>query len=235
MAGDRIKLKVQAREDLGSAEARRLRAQGFIPGVIYGEGKQADAFVIAERDLRQALTGEHGTHAILDVVVGDDGGKMRHAVLKDYQLHPTARRLLHVDLHEVRLDRAIQAQVGVELVGEPEGVTMGGVLTQVTREVNVEALPMEVPDRLELDVSALTIGESLRVADLVVPEGVRILDDPDGVLASVAQPRVEEEPEVEEEVLLDEEGQPIEVEPEGAEGAAEPDADAAGAPETAEG
>jgi large subunit ribosomal protein L25 len=150
-------------------------------------------------------------------------------VLKDYQVHPTKSRLLHVDLHEVRLDRPIQTAVGVELVGESEGVNVGGVLTQVTREVNVEALPMSIPDHLELDISALEIGDSLRVGDLVVPEDVTVLDDEDVVLASVAAPRVEEEPVVAEE---GEEGVELaegEEAPEGeAEEAGEPEADAAG-------
>lgn len=231
MAGDRVKLEVREREASGSAEARRLRARGFVPGVLYGGGKEARPFAVAERELRRVLTGDHGLHTILDVVIGDGGQRPRHAVLKDYQLHPTRGRLLHVDLQEVRLDQAIHAQVAVELVGEPEGVTLGGVLTQVTREVNVEALPMAVPDRIELDVTGLAIGDSLRVADLRVPEGVKILDDEDTVLASVGQPtRVE----VPEEVVSEEEAAegaevPPEEQPEGAaEGPAEPHADAAG-------
>jgi large subunit ribosomal protein L25 len=229
MAGDRIKLEVQAREARGSAEVRRLRAQGLIPGVFYGAGKEPQSFSVGERELRRAITGDHGTHTILDVVVEGDGGQARPAVLKDYQVHPTKSRLLHVDLHEVRLDRPIQTAVGVELVGESEGVTVGGVLTQVTREVNVEALPMSIPDHLELDISALEIGDSLRVGDLVVPEDVTVLDDEDVVLASVAAPRVEEEPVVAEE---GEEGVELaegEEAPEGeAEEAGEPEGDAAG-------
>ena len=234
MAGDRIRLEVQARDARGSAEVRRLRAEGLIPGVLYGAGKEPQSFCVGERELRRAITGDHGTHTILDVVVEGDGGKPRPAVLKDYQVHPTKSRLLHVDLHEVRLDRPIQTAVGVELVGESEGVKVGGVLTQVTREVNVEALPMSIPDRLELDISALEIGDSLRVADLVVPQDVTVLDDEDVVLASVAAPRVEEEPvEVEEEGAELAEGEEA---PEGAaEEEAEPEADAAGEQETAEG
>ena len=233
-----MKLEVKPREGLGSTEARRLRGTGFIPGVIYGRGEEAHAIAIAERELRRALTSDHGTHAILDVVLGDGDRRTRHAVLKDYQLHPTRGRLLHVDLQEVRLDQPIHAQVVVELVGEAEGVTMGGVLTQVTREVNVEALPMEVPDRIELDISSLVIGESLRVSDLRAPERVTLLDPEDVVLASVSAPRVEEEPE---EVVTDEEaaegeGVPPEEQPEGgSEAPAEPDADAAGSPGTVEG
>jgi large subunit ribosomal protein L25 len=237
MAGERIKLQVEPRERRGSADSRRLRARGFVPGVLYGAGQDAAPFAIGERDLRRVLTGEHGTHAILDVVVGDGGQKARHAVLKEYQLHPTRGQLLHIDLQEVRLDQAIQAQVTVELVGEPEGVTMGGVLTQITREVNVEALPMEVPDRLELDVSRLAIGDSLRVADLSVPEGVKLLDDEDAVLASVSAPRAEEPEEVpEEEEAAEGEEVPTEEQPEGAaERPAEPTADAAGEQQTTEG
>lgn len=235
MAGDRIKLEVQARDARGSGEARRLRAQGLIPGVLYGAGKEAQSFCVAERDLRRAITGDHGTHTILDVVVEGDGGKPRPAVLKDFQIHPTKSRLLHVDLHEVRLDRPIQAAVAVELVGEAEGVKVGGVLTQVTREVNVEALPMSIPDHLELDISSLEIGDSLRVENLSVPDDVTILDPEDVVLASVAAPRVEEEPVVEEEEGIEGlvEG---EEPPEGAaEAPPEAEADAAGDQGTDEG
>jgi large subunit ribosomal protein L25 len=230
MAGERIKLEVQARESIGSAEARRLRAQGLIPGVIYGDGKDTQAFYVGERDLRRAVTGDHGMHAILDVVVAGDGGNARHAVLKDYQLHPTKNRLLHIDLHEVRLDRPIQASVVVELLGESEGAKMGGVVSQNQREVTVEALPMSVPDRLELDISHLQIGDSCRVSDLIAPEDVTILDDPEAVLVTVFQPRVEEEPEPEE--VEGEEGEEgVEGEAaEGAEGeeAGEPEAEASG-------
>ena len=160
MAGERIQLGVKARESAGSAESRRLRAAGMIPGVLYGSGKKAHPFVVEERELRRVLTGDHGLHAILDVVF-DDQKTMHHAVLKDYQLDPVRPRLLHVDLHEVRLDQVIQAQVAVEPIGESPGVKEGGVLTLVLREINVEALPMEVPDRLELDISGMAIGDSL--------------------------------------------------------------------------
>lgn len=225
MAGERIKLGVKPREERGSAEARRLRAAGLIPGVLYGAGKNAHPFSVEERELRRVLTGDHGLHAILDVVF--DGQKTaHHAVLKDYQLDPVRTRLLHVDLHEVRLDRVIQTQVAVELVGESQGVKEGGVLTLVLREVNVEALPMEVPDRLELDISEMIIGDSLRVSDLGVPEGVRLLDDPESVIATVSPPTKVEEPEEVEEAVEGElpEGELPEGEEEGEEGASSEEA-----------
>src|SRR5919197_3374275 len=188
MAGERVKLQVKERERRGSADARRLRREGFIPGVLYGNGKKPYAISIPERELRRVLTGDGGLHAILDVVL--EGQKTTHAsILKDYQQDPIRGVISHFDLHEVRLDQPIQASVVVQLVGEPAGVKEGGVLSQVTREINVEALPMAIPEHLELDVSALGIGDSLRVGDLPAPEGVTFLDDPEEtVLATVTMP-----------------------------------------------
>src|SRR5215217_969442 len=187
MAGERGKLQVQVRESRGSAASRRLREDGLIPGVLYGSGDEAHPFCIEERELRKALTGDHGLHAILDVVL-EGQQKAHHAVVKDYQLDPTRARLLHIDLHEVR----------------------------------VEALPMEVPDHLELDISAMAIGDSLRITDLRVPEGVTLLDEPETVLATVSPPTKEPEPEeVEAEEGEEIEGEALEGEAEAAEGEGE--------------
>jgi large subunit ribosomal protein L25 len=239
MAGERMKLEVQERERRGSADARRLRKEGLIPGVLYGNGKQPHAISIRERELRRVLTGPSGLHAILDVVL--EGEKTTHAsILKDYQQDPLRGHISHVDLQEVRLDQPIQASVNVQLIGEPEGVKEGGVLSQVQREINVEALPMEIPEHIELDVSDMAIGDTLRLADLPEREGVKYLDDPEEtVLATVTLPtRVEEpEPEVEEgEELPEGEVPEGEEQPEGAaEQPAESTADAAGEQGTTEG
>jgi large subunit ribosomal protein L25 len=218
MAGERIKLEVSTRERTGSREARRLRRGGLIPGVLYGNGRKPHAICVPERDLRKALTGDSGMHAILDVVV--EGQKTAHpSILKDYQQDPLRGKLVHVDLQEVRLDQAITATVTVQLVGAEDapGVREGGALSQVAREVNVEALPLEVPDHLELDVSGMAMGDTLRVADLIELEGVKFLDDPETVLATLTMPtRVEEpEEEVEEGEEAELEGVPGEERPEG--------------------
>ena len=243
MAVERVKLSVRERDRRGSADSRRLRRGGLIPGVLYGRAKSPHAICVDERELRRALTGDSGLHAILDVTL--DGQKSSHAsILKDYQVDPVRGDLIHVDLQEVRLDQPIHAQVVVELVGDPEGVKEGGVLSQVQREINVEALPLEIPDRLELDVSPMAIGDTLRLADLPPREGVTYLDDPEEtVLATVTMPTQIVEPEVEEEEL--EEGAELpegaevpegEEAPEGAaEAPAERAADAAGDQGTAEG
>src|SRR5881398_388784 len=242
MAGERVKLQVRERERRGSADARRLRKQGFIPGVLYGNGNESHAIYVPERELRRVLTGAGGLHAILDVVV--EGRSTTHAsILKDYQQDPLRGHISHVDLQEVRLDQPIQASVNVQLIGEPEGVKEGGVLSQVQREINVEALPMEIPEHIDLDVSGMAIGDSLRLVDLAPMEGVTYLDNPEEtVLASVGLPtRVEEPTEVTEEgEELPEGAVPPEEQPEGAaEGAADPAADAAsgeqGEPGTTEG
>jgi large subunit ribosomal protein L25 len=194
MAHDRVRLEVKEREACGSRNSRRLRRGGEIPGVLYGAGTKPRPFSVGERELRRALGGEHGRHAILDVVL-EGQQKAHHAVLKDYQLDPVRSTLIHVDLHEVRLDRPIQAQVSVELVGTAEGVSRGGVLSQVLRTVTVEALPTSIPDRLEVDVTRFEIGDSVHVSEIAVPDDARVLDDPEAVVASVLAPRrvVEEE------------------------------------------
>src|SRR5207302_1047860 len=168
-----------------------------IPGVLYGRGKDPHAFSVTERELRRALTGDAGLHAILDVTL--DGDQARPSILKSYQQDPVKGTLTHVDLQEVRLDQAIQARVVVELIGEPVGVTEGGVLSQVVREITVEALPMEIPEHIDLDVTGMAIGDTLRLVDLRLQEGVKFLDDPEEtVLATVTMPTRFVEPEPEE-------------------------------------
>ena len=225
MAGQRIKLVVQRREDLGSRESRRLRRRGLIPAVLYGPSDPV-AISIESRELRRVLTGRSGLHAILDVVVDGDGdGKSHPSILKAHQEDPLRGGLIHVDLHEVRLDRPIQSQVTVALVGEAAGSKEGGVLSQVAREVTVEALPTEMPEHLELDVSGMHIGDTLRVADIVGVEAATILDDPETVVATVTMPTRVEEPE---EVAEEEECEEGLAEGEAPEGAGEGPAESEG-------
>jgi len=239
MAGERTKLTVSQRERLGSPETRRLRKQGLVPGVLYGGGEPV-AICVEERELRRALTGAGGLHSILDVEI-DGTGKSHASILKDYQVDKVRGYVTHVDLQEVRLDRTIHATVTVQLHGgdDAPGVREGGVLSQPLRELSVEALPLEVPEHIDLDVSRMVTGDTLRVADVPVPEGVTLLDDPETVVATVTAPTREVEPE---ETLEDAEAEALEgaegegETPEGgAEAPAEPEADAAGEQGTVEG
>jgi large subunit ribosomal protein L25 len=231
-------LTVSKREHLGSREARRLRRTGVIPGVLYGRGEPV-AICVEERELRRALTGAAGLHSILDVQV-DGTGSSHASILKEYQVDRVRGGVTHVDLQEVRLDQPITATVTVHLVGgdDAPGVKEGGVLSQPLREVEVEALPLEVPEHIDLDVSHMVTGDTLRVADVVVPDGVTLLDDPETVVATVTAPTREVAPE---EAIEGAEAEALTADaagetPEGgAEAPAEPEADAAGSQGTVEG
>lgn len=189
VSGDRITLEVKERgaDQLGTRNVKRLRRQGMIPGVLYGKANKA--FVVGERELRIALTGPSGLHGIVDVVI--EGQKTpHHAVLKDYQQHPVRGTITHVDFHEVRLDQPIQATVVVQLVGEAPGAKVGGVVQQVARELRVEALPSAIPEHIEVDLSTLELGESLRLQDVAPIAGVTFLDDAaETVIANCSSPR----------------------------------------------
>jgi large subunit ribosomal protein L25 len=233
MAGERTKLIVAQRDKLGSAESRRLRKEGLVPGVLYGNGEPI-SISIAERELRRALTGASGLHSILDVEI-DGKGETHASILKEYQVDPVRGGVTHVDLQEVRLDRAITASVTVLLLGgeDAPGVREGGVLSQPLREVNVEALPLEVPEHLDIDVSGMELGDTLRTSDLTTPEGVTLLDDSELVIATVTAPTKVVEPEpTEEELAEGEEGELAEgeeaAEGEAGEAAGEQEAEASG-------
>jgi large subunit ribosomal protein L25 len=207
MSSDRVTLEVSERDadQVGSRRVRRLRKEGLIPGVLYGKG-HARAIVVRERELRSALTGPSGLHAILDVVI-EGQTTPHHAVLKDFQRHPIRGTLTHVDFHEVRLDRPIQATVNVQLVGESPGSKQGGTVQQVTREIQVEALPSAIPEHIEADISSLEVGGTVRVEDLIAIEGITFLDDPQVVLATCSIPRgITELEEAEAEAAEGEEG-----------------------------
>jgi large subunit ribosomal protein L25 len=188
VSGDRLKLEVREREQIGSRRAKRLRAEGLVPGVLYGKG-HARAIVVPERELRAAVTGPSGLHAILDVVI--EGQKTVHpSILAEYQQDPIRGTIAHIDLREVRLDQPIHATVAIQLVGEAAGVKTGGMLSLVARELHVEALPTDVPEHVDVDVTHMEVGDVLRLSDLPAIENVTVLDDPhETVIATVSVPR----------------------------------------------
>jgi len=201
MTSDRIQLELHERAPAGSRAARRMRSEGLIPGVIYGQGSDPQPFYVVERELRRATAGGERLNAIFQLVFENGGGDL-HAVVKDYQLHPTRAKLLHIDLQEIKLDQAIQTSVAIETTGQSPGVLEGGILNIVQRELNVEGLPLEIPDLVEVSIEGMQLGESRTVADIEVPEGVTILDDPDSIVLTVAVTRVT----LVESVVEDEEG-----------------------------
>jgi len=222
-SADTTGLTVEQREPGGSRAVRRLRREGKIPGIVYGGGEDPVAFMVDARVLRQALA-HRG--AVLDLHIGGAAGTP--VVVKEQIHHPVTGETVHLDLLRVRLDQAIQATVVLELIGgdDSPGVKEGGVLEQVTRELTVEALPTEIPDSLQHDVSAMVIGDTLTLEALSAPSNVKLVDDPETVIATLSPPKLqlEEEPELEEETELVGEGEEAaegEEATEGAEGAAE--------------
>ncbi len=219
MASERTTLRVAPRGEFGSRNSRRLRRRGLVPGVVYSGGSPARPFQVSEREVHAALA---DGHALFDLEI--EGAKTVPVVVKAQQLHPVRGALQHIDLQEVKLNEAIQAEVAIELEGSEAapGTKAGGVLEHVTREITVEALPAEIPDRIVVDVSAMEINDTVQLSTVNAPQGVKfVADDPEEItIATLSPPRVEEEPEpaVEQETeLIGEEGET----PAGTEAAAE--------------
>jgi large subunit ribosomal protein L25 len=190
------KLAAENRSDAGKGAARRLRASGRVPAVLYGHGTKPRHLSVDARQFGQALRTDAGVNVLIELEVGRD----RHlALAKEIQRHPVRGQFLHVDFIQVRRGEKVHVQVPVHLVGEAPGVREGGIADQDLYQVNVEAEVTAVPEAVDADVSGLGIGDVLRVADLKAPGGAVILDDPEASVVSVVAPTVEPEPEVEEE------------------------------------
>ncbi|MGA2320169.1 MAG: 50S ribosomal protein L25 [Solirubrobacteraceae bacterium] len=223
MAETTTKLDVKSRAAEGSRAARRLRRRGRVPGVLYGGDAEAVCFDADARELRLALA---GSGAVLDLSL--DGKRATPVVLKEAQRHPVRGETVHVDLLRVRLDEAISAVVPLELAGADDapGVKEGGVLEQITRELNVEALPTSIPESIVHEVGGMQIGETILLSAVAIPDGVTLLDDAEEtVVATLSPPRlqaaVEEEIEAETELVGEaaEQGEAAEAGSEGSSGA----------------
>ncbi len=194
MSSNRATLNATTRTDFGTRISRRLRREGKVPGVVYSDGNEAISFQVESREARVILA---EGHALFDLQI--EGSDAVPVVIKEQQHHPVRGDLQHLDLQQVDLNQAIQAEVAVELTGDDvsPGVKQGGVLEHVTREVTVEALPTAIPDSITLDVSEMEINDTLTLEDLTAPEGVALVaEDPAEVtLVTLSPPRIEAEPE----------------------------------------
>ncbi len=191
MATTTTKLSVSSRSGAGSRAARRMRRSGRVLGVLYGGGADPVAFDADARELRHALA---GSGAVLDLSV--DGQKATPVVLKEAQRDPVRGETIHVDLLRVRLDEEISATVPLELLGAEDapGVKQGGVLEQITRELNVQALPTAIPESIAYEIGEMQIGETILLSALTPPEGVTLLDDvEETVVATLTPPRLQTE------------------------------------------
>jgi large subunit ribosomal protein L25 len=186
-------LTVSSRTTTGKGAARTLRREGKVPAVIYGHGREAESVSVETAALKKMLIGISAATTIVDVTV-DDRAPVK-ALIREIQrdsLRPA--EIIHLDLYEVRHDEEITLQVPIRLTGIPDGVrNFGGVLDHVLRELEIEVLPADIPEHVDLDVTALTIGHSLFVRDLQVPKA-KVLNDPDTPICTVVAPRAEEAP-----------------------------------------
>lgn len=206
-----ITLEVQPRTEKGKGPARRARAAGKVPAVFYGPSEPPQPLYVDARQMSHALHTEAGSNVLLNLKID---GKSHLAVPREIQRHPIRRSLVHVDFVNVARNVKIHAEVPIHLVGESHGVKEGGQLDHFIHSLAIEALPAEIPDAIEVDVSALGIGDSLNVGDVEVPAGVEVLTDPEELMVSVHSEIVlAVEPEEEEEEPEAEEGAPETEEP----------------------
>ncbi len=184
-----IVVAATSRTETGKNCNRRLRAQGLIPGVLYGAGKPPVSLSVSPKEIVSILRSGAGENTLFDLELA---GSRRKVILKEFQVEPLKDRLLHADFFEVALDKPIQVHVHVELNGVPVGVkTQGGLLDFVTRELEVECLPLDIPEKIVVDVSALELGRHLRVSDLVPGDKVKVLTGAEVVVAHVVAPKAE--------------------------------------------
>ena len=188
-----LKINAQPRAEVGRNAVKKIKAAGFVPAVIYGAKDAAQNLQIVERELSQLLGHATSESVLVEVNVKDGGTKT--ALISEVQHHPVSGAILHVDLHAVAMDELFTVEVSVETTGEPEGVTTGGGVLEVTlRTVEIECLPGDLPEAIMVDVSKLQVGDSVHVRDLVLPKGVTVINDAELTVAHVAAPTVAEEP-----------------------------------------
>ena len=206
-------LAAETRGGRGKNEARRLRRAGLMPAVVYGgETEGGAAISVDPKALLEILHSDSGVNTLIALTL--DGGAASQVLVKQFQLDPISHDLLHVDFYRLAMDKALTVTVPVMLTGEPEGVKLqGGVVDFVHRDVQIECMPTEIPEHLEVDISALMIGDGVRLRDVVGDVTWTPVSDPDTLLVHVVAPRVEEEPEAEEavegaEVAAAEDGEP---------------------------
>ena len=199
---EQFHIQVKTREEFGKNSNRRLRASGQIPAVLYGSGGETVPIQIERRKVEEVF--RHGaTENTIFLLKREESDQERHARIREMQTNAVSREILHIDFQRVLMDQMIRVTIPVHPVGTPKGVTdEGGVLDQVTREVEVECLPGDIPESIDVDVTALAIGDHLEAGALTLPKGVELIEEPDRVIVSIAYPVRVEEPEEDEEELL---------------------------------
>jgi large subunit ribosomal protein L25 len=190
------KLTVQTRTQVGRNAIKKVRKEGLIPGVIYGVGQEPINLEVNGRQLSTVLAHASSENILLELEIVDGDNKLNSlAMIQEVQHHPIQRQILHVDFHAVSATEKITAEVPIETIGEPVGVkTNGGLLEHNLRDLEVECLPADLPERIEVDVTNLDVNQSIHVKDLKLPPGVEAVTDADLTVVAVSAARVDEEP-----------------------------------------
>jgi len=182
-------VKVEAREEVGKGVARTLRRQGKIPGILYGQG-ECVSLTVEPAEIRKVLHSDSGSNSLLNLSIAKGGKEMkRTAMLKDYQVDPITGALLHADLFEVAMDKPVRVRVPVAVTGgTPVGVAEGGLLQHNMRDLHIECLPGQIPAHMMVDPSNLKVNQGLHVKEVLLPPGIKLLDDPNMMVVSIAAP-----------------------------------------------
>jgi large subunit ribosomal protein L25 len=190
---EKILVRADARPEVGKGVARSLRRSGMLPAVVYSGGDSKPIKVHGKEMTRLIFTGT-GDHALITIELHEDGTKKSElpVLVKDYQTDPVSDELLHVDFIEVSLKKLVKVTIPIVIVKEPLGIKMGGILEHLLRDLEVECLPTQIPDKIEVDAEHIDIGHSLHVSDITIPDGINLISDPAGVILNVSAPKVEE-------------------------------------------
>lgn len=189
---ERLVLTAELREGTGKGVARKLRAKGWIPAILYGPRTQPIPLTVSRKELSKALRTEAGGNVLIDLEIKDGDLSSRKVVMiKEVQYDYLGKEILHTDFYEVAMDVMVTVEVPIHLVGRPEGAKLGGILDQIRRMVEIQCLPGDIPNSIEVDVSSLKIGDSIHISDIKFEKG-KILSDPGETIATVLAPIVEE-------------------------------------------
>lgn len=187
-----VELNASVRPETGKKGARACRKKGLLPGVLYGKNDPTTPVAVNPKELDRVLHTHAGSNVVIKLSVDERGGEPVTVVVKELQVDNIKGTMRHVDFCQISLDETIRTEVPFKVVGEAPGVKMGGILEHILWELEIESLPMDIPDHIEVDVSELNIGDSLAVSDLKVPDGVTVWTDWDTAVVTVTAPRVEE-------------------------------------------
>lgn len=204
-----FKIKAEKREVFGKNASRRLRKEGIVPVILYGSNEANVPLALEKEALLKILRSETGENTVFEVSFNSE---TRNAMIKDLQLDPVSDEIMHADLIQIAMDKVVKVSVPVVTVGDAVGVkTEGGFVDFITREVEIECLPQDIPEHIEIDISHLHLRQAFKIGDVDVPEGIKLISDPDSILVHIELPAKEEEIEVEkeeEEEVISEEEEP---------------------------